>query len=116
MCGDLNALTESIIAVALEVHRDLGPGLLEQWYEASLAFELSTRGMRVKRQKALPALLVEDVVIVDVKAIERLEPVHAAQLLSCLRLAHCPVGLLFNFNATCLTRDGLTRVVNGLQE
>jgi GxxExxY protein len=130
--GDhLNALTKAIIAAALDVHRELGPGLLEQAYEACLAFELLSRGFNIERQKALPLtykhqkldfvgyridLLVEDAVIVEVKAVEKLERVHSAQLLSYLKFARCRVGLLFNFNVSWLTRDGLKRVVNGFPE
>jgi GxxExxY protein len=128
---ELNRLTQSIIGAALEVHRELGPGLLEQAYEACLAFELLGRGFNIERQKALPLtyknhpldfvgyridLLVEGVVVVEVKAVEKLEPVHAAQLLSYLRFASCPVGLLFNFNVKWLTEHGLRRVVNGFPE
>jgi len=128
---ELNSLTQSIIGAALEVHRELGPGLLEQAYEACLAFELLRCGLNIERQKALPLayknqpldfvgyridLLVEGVVIVEVKAVEKLEPVHAAQLLSYLRFASCPVGLLFNFNVKWLTEHGLRRVVNGFPE
>src|SRR6185436_3932784 len=109
----LNAITQSIIGAALEVHRELGPGLLEQAYEACLAFELLSRGFRIERQKAIPVaykrqrldfagyridLLVEDAVVVEVKAIEKLEPVHSAQLLSYLQFSDCRVGLLLNFN------------------
>jgi GxxExxY protein len=127
----LNALTQSIIAAALEVHRELGPGLLEQAYEACLAFELLSRGLAIERQKALPLtykshpldfvgyridLLVEGAVVVEVKAVDKLEPVHSAQLLSYLRFASCPVGLLFNFNVKWLTEHGLRRVVNGFPE
>ena len=127
---DLNAITQSIIGAAIEVHRHLGPGLLEQAYEACLSFELLSRGHTVDRQKALPLtykgqrldcgyridLLVDGAVIVEVKAVEKLEPVHAAQLLSYLRFAACQAGLLFNFNVKWLTQDGLKRVVNGFQE
>jgi len=124
----LNALTESIIGAALEVHHQLGPELLEQAYEACLAFELLSRGHRIDRQKALPVsykghplvdcgyridLLVDEVVVVEVKAVEKLERVHSAQLLSYLRFAVCQVGLLLNFNVSWLTRDGVKRVVNG---
>jgi GxxExxY protein len=126
----LNALTESIIGAALEVHRELGPGLLENAYETCLAVELVTRGLGIERQKALPVVyknqrvscgyrldfVVEGLVIVEVKAVERLERVHSVQLLSYLRFAQCPVGLLFNFHAGFLTRDGLKRVVNALPE
>ena len=125
----LDTLTEAIIGAALEVHRQLGPGLLEQAYEACLAFELLSRGLSIERQKPLPLaykghpldfayridLLVEQSVIVEVKSVEKLERVHAAQLLSYLRFAECQVGLLFNFNVSWLTRDGLKRVVNGFQ-
>ncbi len=130
MIAGLNALTEAIISAAVEVHRHLGPGLLEQAYEACLAFELLSRDLTIERQKALPViyrgerldcgyridLLVEDAVIVEVKSIEKLERVHSAQLLSYLRFAQRPVGLLFNFNVSWLTRDGLKRVVNDFQE
>jgi len=123
----LNALTESIIGAALEVHHELGPGLLEHAYEACLAVELLNRGLSIERQKPLPViyknqrldcgyrldLVVERAVIIEVKAVERLERVHSAQLLSYLRFAKCTVGLLINFNAGALTRDGLRRVVNG---
>ena len=127
----LNALTQSIIGAALEVHRELGPGLLEQAYEACLCFELFGRGLKIERQKALPVryknqpldfvgyrmdLLVEGAVVVEVKAVEKLEPVHSAQLLSYLRFADCRVGLLFNFNVKWLTDQGLKRVVNGFPE
>jgi GxxExxY protein len=127
----LNALTQSIIGAALEVHRELGPGMLEQAYEACLAFELLSRGFKIERQKALPVtykrqpldfvgyridLLVEDAVVIEVKAVEKFEPVHSAQLLSYLRFAQCRVGLLFNFNVKWLTEHGLKRVVNGFPE
>ena len=126
-----NLLTQLIIGAALEVHRVLGPGLLEQAYEACLAFELLNKRLTIERQKLLPLvykghplgvggyrldLLVEGVVIVEVKAVEKLEPIHSAQLLSYLRFASCPVGLLFNFNVKWLTEHGLTRVVNGFPE
>ena len=125
--AELNALTETIIGAALEVHRELGPGLLESAYEACLAVEFTARGLNTERQKALPVVyksqrvdcgyrmdfVVERVVIVEAKAVERLERVHSVQLLSYLRFAKCPVGLLFNFHAGYLTRDGLKRVVNG---
>ena len=125
-----NATTQAIIGAAIEVHRHLGPGLLEQAYEACLLSELLSRGHTAERQKALPLtykgqqldcgyrvdLHVDGAVIVEVKAVERLEPVHSAQLLSYLRFAACSVGLLFNFNVKWLTKDGLKRVVNGFQE
>jgi GxxExxY protein len=118
---ELDALTTTIIGAALEVHHELGPGLLENAYESCLAVELSARGLSFERQKALAVayktqrvncgyrldFVVERLVIVEVKAVERLERVHSVQLLSYLRFAKCPVGLLFNFHAGFLTRDGL---------
>jgi len=124
-----NRTTESIIGAAIEVHRALGPGLLESAYEACLAFELTGRGLKVDQQKPLPVLycdvkldcgyrldlLVEDMVIVEVKAVDRLAPIHQAQLLSYLKLSGCKVGLLINFNVKVL-KQGIWRVVNGLPE
>ena len=121
----LNHITETIIGAAIEVHRALGPGLLESAYEACLTFELAQRGLKVERQKPLPVvyrevkldcgyrldLLVEEAVIVEVKAIDRLAPIHQAQLLSYLRLSGCKVGLLINFNVKML-KNGIRRVVN----
>jgi GxxExxY protein len=126
----VNALTKEIIGAALEVHRELGPGLLDNAYQTCLAVELLHRGLSLERQKALPIvyndqqvdcgyrldLVVEGLVIVEIKAIERLERVHSVQLLSYLRFAKCPIGLLFNFHVGFLTRDGLRRVVNNLPE
>jgi len=121
----LNRITESIIGAAIEVHRALGPGLLESAYEACLAFELVERGLKVEQQKPLPVvyrevrldcgyrldLFVEQAVIVEVKAVNRLAPIHQAQLLSYLKLSGCKVGLLINFNVKIL-KDGIRRVVN----
>ena len=126
----LNALTEQIIGAALDVHRELGPGLLESAYEACLMFELVRRGLRVERQLGLPLvyrgqtldcgyridLLVENEVVVEVKSVEKLEPVHPAQVLSYLRLAGRKVGLLINFNVKWLIGDGVKRIVNGFPE
>lgn len=126
----LNSLTEQIIGAALAVHRELGPGMLESAYERCLAFELADRGLHVHRQKPLPLvyrgvrldcgykidLLVEDLVIVEVKSIERLERVHSAQMLSYLRMLKRNVGLLINFNVQWLVRDGIRRIVNGFPE
>ena len=122
---NLNRFTESIIGAAIEVHRALGPGLLESAYEACLTFELAQRGLQVERQRPLPVvyqevkpdcgyrldLLVEEAVIVEVKAVDRLMPIHQAQLLSYLKLSGCKVGLLINFNVKVL-KDGIRRVVN----
>ena len=126
----LNGLTEQIIGAALGVHRELGPGMLESAYEACLVFELLQRGLQVERQKSLPLvyrgrtldcgyridLLVENEVIVEEKAVERLEAVHGAQVLSYLRLSGCKVGLIINFNVMWLISQGVKRVVNGFPE
>jgi GxxExxY protein len=122
---DLQALTGSIIGAAIDVHRALGPGLLESAYRSCLAFELADRGWRVESERQLPLiyrgqpmgvgyrldLLVEDTVIVEVKAVHRFEPVHTAQLISYLRLTDRHLGLLFNFNVKWLASQGLRRVV-----
>lgn len=124
MHEDLNRLTEEIIGAAIEVHREFGPGLLESAYEACLAHELKLRGYRVEQQKELPVrykkltvelgfrldLLVEDCIIVEVKAVDRLHPVHDSQLITYLRLTGCKVGLLLNFNVRVL-KDGIRRKV-----
>jgi GxxExxY protein len=121
----MNALTGIIIGAAIEVHRILGPGLLESAYEACLAFELNERGLRVERQLELPLyykkmhldcgyrldLLVNEVVIVEVKAVNGIAPIYHAQLTSYLKLSGRKVGLLINFNVMML-KDGITRIVN----
>ena len=129
MREELNKLTEDIIGAAITVHRELGPGLLESAYEACLAFELVDRGLFVEKQKELPVvyrgfqvdcgfrldLLVEGKVVVELKAVEKLHPIHEAQLLSYLKLSGCKVGLLLNFNVRML-RDGLKRMVRDMPE
>lgn len=126
---ELNRITESVIGAAIEVHRALGPGLLESAYEACLAFELAQRGLRVEQQKPLPViyrdvkldcgyrldLLVEEAVIVEIKAVDRLAPIHEAQLLSYLRLSGYKVGLLVNFNVRVL-KHGIRRLVNNFPD
>ena len=126
----LNALTDGIIAAAIAVHKELGPGLLESAYDAFLAHELLTRGYVLERQKPLAVtyrgekldigyridLLVEESVIIEVKSIDRFHPVHGAQLLSYLRLSGCKVGLLINFNVKWLVDNGIMRRVNGFPE
>jgi len=125
LANQLNAITEQIIGAAMDVHRVIGPGLLESAYEACLAFELRSRGLRVEQQKPLPVvykevrldcgyrldLVVNDLVIVEIKAVEKLNSVHEAQLLSYLRLLNCKVGLLLNFHCTML-KHGIRRIVN----
>jgi GxxExxY protein len=122
----LNAITEQIIGAAIGVHRELGPGMLESAYDACLCLAISERGLGVRRQVPMPIiyrgrrvdcgyrvdLLVDDLVIVEVKAVEQLHRVHGAQLLSYLRLSGCKVGLLINFNVKCLAEGGIRRVVN----
>jgi GxxExxY protein len=121
-----NNITQTIIGAAIAVHRELGPGLLESAYETCLAYELAQRGMQAERQKALPVIyrgvqldcgyridmLLEDQVVVELKAVERLEPIHEAQLLSYLKLSGCKVGLLINFNVKVL-KNGIRRLVYG---
>jgi GxxExxY protein len=123
---ELNKITETIIGAAMAVHRELGPGLLESTYEACLVYELiNPIGLTVERQKELPVryrgvkidcgyridLLVEDKVIVEIKAVEKLAPIHTAQVLSYLKLSGCKVGLLINFNTRVL-KDGIRRLIN----
>ncbi|HYM12114.1 MAG TPA: GxxExxY protein [Bryobacterales bacterium] len=121
----LNKITGEVIGAAMKVHSALGPGLLESAYEACLAFELAENGLRVEQQKPLPLtyrevkldcgyrldLVVEEKVVVELKAVDALAPIHSAQLLSYLRLARCPVGLLINFNVTSL-KNGIRRLIN----
>ena len=126
----LNTLTEKIIGAAIAVHHEIGPGLLETAYEACLAYELMDRGIFFVRQKPLPLvyrgvemdcayrvdLLVENAVVVEVKALERIGRLHEAHLRSYLRLSGCKVGLLLNFNVKWLTAEGIKRVVNNFPE
>ena len=121
----LNRLSNVIIGAALRVHTALGPGMLESAYEACLFFELTALDLKVERQKSLPLvyrghhldcgyrvdLLVEGLVIVEVKAVERLERVHSAQVLSYQRQLKLKLGLLINFNVRWL-QDGIKRIVN----
>ncbi len=107
------------------MHRELGPGLLESCYEACLAYELFASGLKVERQKLLPVryrgtildcgyridLLVNDAIIVEVKSIDQLAPIHEAQVISYLRLSNLSLALLINFNVRLL-KDGLKRIVN----
>jgi len=121
---ELNKLTELIIGAAIEVHRNLGPGLLESVYETCLVYELEHLGIKAQKQVSLPLtykglqfdqgyrldIIVEDKVIVEIKAVESLTDVHEAQLLSYLKLSGCKVGLLINFNVKLL-KHGLKRFV-----
>ena len=122
-------ITEKIIGAAIEVHRALGPGLLESAYETCLCRELDLIGISFTRQVQLPVeykgeqlecgyrldLVVEDQVVVEIKAVDALLPIHEAQLLTYLRLSGHPIGLLINFNVPVL-RSGLRRLVHRLPE
>lgn len=121
-----NDLTGAIIGSAIEVHRHLGPGLLESTYEECLAFELLNRKLVVERQLELPVhykgqrlaagyridLLVNQQVIVELKSVQKLEPIHDAQLLTYMKLANKRYGLLLNFNAAAM-KQGIRRLLNG---
>jgi len=121
----IDSITRRIIGAAIEVHPRLGPGLLESAYQTCLAFELRHIGLKVEEQKALPVvyrdvkldcgyrldLVVEDSVVVEIKAVEQLAPIHDAQVLSYLRLSGHRVGLLINFHVRVL-KNGLKRIVN----
>ena len=120
-----NKTTGSIIEAAIEVHRALGPGLLESSYMTCLHHELTHRGLRFDSQRAVPIrykditlpsayridLIVEEQIVVEIKSVDRLIPVHDAQLLTYLRMMNSPAGLLINFNVPRLL-DGLKRVIN----
>lgn len=122
-----NELSKIIIGIGIEIHTELGPGLLESSYEECLCYELKKAGFKVEKQKALPLtykevnlevgyrmdLLVEDKVVIEVKAVESLNDIHLAQVLTYLKLSKCKLGLLMNFNVYRL-KDGIKRVVNGL--
>jgi len=121
----LDEISHRVIGAAIEVHRHLGPGLLESAYQSCLAFELKQLGLKLEEQKPLPVvyknvklecgyrldLVVQGEIIVEIKAIEKLLPIHDAQLLSYLRLTKKRVGLLMNFHVPVL-KNGLKRIVN----
>lgn len=129
MSENINLITQKIIGAAIEVHRKLGPGLLESAYQECLCRELAIRGLGFQRERALPVeykgirldcgyrldLLVEGLVVVEVKSVELLAPVHDAQLLTYLRLGDWTVGLLINFNVPVL-KDGIRRRVLNFKE
>jgi len=122
----INRITGAIITAAMKVHSQLGPGLLESAYEGCLAHELRKQGLEAARQVALPVvydgerielgyridLMVEGLVVVEIKCVDVLNPVHLAQLLSYIRLSERNVGLLINFHVAHL-RDGIKRMVDG---
>jgi len=127
MTTPINQLTHEVIGAAIEVHRKLGPGLLESAYKECLCRELVLRGVPFERERALPLeykgirlecgyrvdILVGGIVVVEIKAVEVLAPIHDAQLLTYLRLGGWRVGLLINFNVALL-KDGIKRIVNNL--
>ena len=121
---ELNRITEIIIGCSIEVHKQLGPGLLESTYEACLLFELQNAGLNVKRQLGLPLIykdikleegyrldfLIENIAVVEIKCVEALNDVHTAQVLTYLKLSGAKVGLLINFNVLKLT-NGIKRLI-----
>ena len=124
-----NQIGERVIAAGIQVHRALGPGLLESVYEAVLAYELQRRGLSVRRQVPIPIiygglsfdegfeadLIVEDRVIIEIKSVVQLAPAHRKQVQTYLRLSGLKLGYLFNFGEALL-RDGIVRAVNGLPD
>ena len=124
-----NEIATIIVDTAFHIHRDIGPGLFESVYERIMEVELTKRGLKVARQKPIPIvyngvhfeagfrcdLLVEDKVIVEVKSVETLHPVHRKQVLTYLRFADKRLGLLINFNVP-LIKEGIVRLVNGLND
>lgn len=119
---DINSLTEKVIGLAIEVHRELGPGLLESAYEQCLCYELSLNGLEFQCQQRLPVrykgvlidchyqydILIKDRLLIEVKAVAEIHPVHEAQLLTYLKLLNIDHGLLLNFNVPVL-KDGIKR-------
>ena len=126
---DINELSSRIIGAAIEVHKALGPGLLESAYEECLSHEFSFRNFSFERQKSLPLiykgkkldcgyrldLVIENAIILELKSCEKIEPIHKAQLLTYLKLSGLHLGLILNFNTTIM-RDGIVRIVNELNE
>ena len=119
---DINLITEKIIGCAIEVHKSLGPGLLESAYEECLYYELKNAGLTIERQKSVPViykeikldcgyridLLVENAVVVELKTVEAFNPVHEAQILTYMKFSKKSIGLLINFNVTLL-KNGIKR-------
>jgi GxxExxY protein len=124
-----NAIAKEIVDAAFRIHTTLGPGLLESVYDTVLSYELTRRGLQIARQQPVPViyenvridagfradLIVEGKVIVEIKSVEALAPVHKKQLLTYLKLADKRLGLLINFHVA-LIKDGITRIVNGLED
>ncbi|MGD9039454.1 MAG: GxxExxY protein [Desulfobacteraceae bacterium] len=126
---DTNKLSSTIIGAAVEVHKALGPGLLESAYEECLSHELDLRNLVVERQKSLPLvykgkqldcgyrldIVVENRIILELKSCEKIEEIHKAQLLTYLKISGLKLGLLLNFNMPVM-KDGVVRIVNNLEE
>jgi GxxExxY protein len=126
---DINKLSSKIIGAAIEVHKALGPGLLESAYEECMCYELDTKGLSFERQRSLPIvykgkrldcgyrldIVVENSIVLELKSCEKIEPIHKAQLLTYLKLSGLNLGLLLNFNVSVM-REGITRIVNELRE
>ncbi len=126
---NLSKLTEKVIGACIEIHRELGPGLLESAYEECLCYELAESGLWFSRQQALPVvykgiqldcgyrmdIVVENAVILELKTVDALLPIHEAQLLTYLRLTGLPLGLLLNFNVAVF-RHGIKRIANNYKE
>ncbi len=126
---DINKLSSNVIGAAIEVHKALGPGLLESIYEECLCYELETRKISFERQLELPIkyknrklscgyrldLLVENSIVLELKAVNQIEAIHKAQLLTYLKLSEKSLGLILNFNVT-LMRDGIMRIVNNFED
>ena len=126
---DINKLSSKIIGAAVEVHKALGPGLLESAYEECLCHELALRNLVFERQKPLPLaykgkelncgyrldIVVENRIILELKSCEKIEGIHKAQLLTYLKISGVKLGLLFNFNTPAM-KDGIVRIVNKLEE
>jgi len=122
-----NEISKIIVNTAFQIHTQLGPGLLESVYEEIMSYELTKQGLIVERQKAIPViwnelkmeigfradLIIENIVIIELKSVEILAPVHPKQLLTYLRLTNLKLGLLLNFNEP-LIKNGITRIVNNL--
>lgn len=126
---DINKLSGKIIGAAIEVHKALGPGLLESVYEECMCHELGLQGLSFEKQKPLPIqykgnkldcgyrldIVVENSIVLELKSCEKIEPIHRAQILTYLKLSDLHLGLILNFNTTVM-RDGIFRVVNELEE
>lgn len=122
-----NDISGVVLDSSIKVHRELGPGLLESAYQSCLAFELENRGLFVEKEKPMPLtytglkmdigyrvdLMIENKVIIETKAVDALNDIHMAQILTYLKLSDCKLGLLINFNVTLL-KEGFRRVVNNL--